>query len=130
MIVIDASAVVDVLTDREPGVAVALEMSEHKELWAPELMMVEVTSALWRLTRTGLLKAADADRAVARLGRLPVTLLGHRPLLTDAWAYRQSLRISDAFYVACSRRLGLPLLTTDGRLARAVGKGIDVRLVT
>lgn len=51
------------------------------------------------------------------------------PLCLDAWALRESTRMSDAFYLACAQAMSLPLLTTDARLVRGQ-HGIPVTLVT
>jgi predicted nucleic acid-binding protein len=41
------------------------------------------------------------------------------PLLAGAWARRDTLRITDAFYVELADTADLVFLTTDQRLARA-----------
>lgn len=48
--------------------------------------------------------------------RIPIT----GALLDAAWRLRDSIAARDALYVAAARDLGCMLLTTDGRLARAV----------
>jgi predicted nucleic acid-binding protein len=40
-------------------------------------------------------------------------------LLRGAWRRRGSLRLADALYVELASTLGVSLITTDGRLARA-----------
>jgi len=49
------------------------------------------------------------------------------PLLADAYAMRGVVSFDDGLYVALARRLGEPLATTDGSLARAVAPlGVEV----
>jgi predicted nucleic acid-binding protein len=53
----------------------------------------------------------------------------HWPLLPRIWQLRSNLTAYDAAYVALAEELGLPLLTRDARLARAVGHQAVVELV-
>ena len=94
--------------------------------WIP---VVETCSALARLERAGELRTHDADVAIRDVGEMPMSLVGHSPLHTRAWALRGSLRLADAFYVACAELLTATLLTSDGRLARAPLSGVAVTLV-
>lgn len=130
MIVIDASAVVDLVLDRPQGDRVAAVMRQHDVTCAPELILVEAASALWRLVRSGHIPAGEAAHlALRRINRMPTRLIGHRQLVVGAWDDRQFLRISDAFYVACARQLDVPLLTTDQRMARALKDRVDVAFI-
>ena len=53
----------------------------------------------------------------------------HKPLLPRVWQLRSSLTAYDAAYVALAELLNAPLLTRDGRLARATGHQAKVELV-
>jgi predicted nucleic acid-binding protein len=57
--------------------------------------------------------------ALAHLATLPVTRHDLPPLVAGAWARRADLRLFDALYVELAARLGVRVLTTDQRLARA-----------
>jgi len=129
MLVVDASAVVDLLLRTPRGERVAARLTDDPEVVAPELVYVEVLSAVHRLVRAGILRGAEATQIVAELTVMPMRLWSHQTLLAGAWELRDRVRISDAFYVACAQALGLPLLTTDGRLARAPLPGTTVTLV-
>ena len=59
----------------------------------------------------------------------PVDRISHRDLVLLAWQHRRNVSAYDAFYVAAARAYALPLLTTDGRLARASGLGVAVQHV-
>jgi predicted nucleic acid-binding protein len=118
MIVLDASALVDVVTDQptKPGVL------EHlaQPLSAPGHQLAEVVSALARMARAGVLDPADAEQALldaASLKQAHVPL--DAELLGRALALDGRLRVLAALYVALAERLSCPLLTTDARLARA-----------
>ena len=128
MLVLDASAAIDLLARTPRGTRVA-EQIANDDTAAPELLDVEVLSGLWRLVRTGSLSGAAADTATARLSTLPVWRVRHELLAEQAWSLRHRVRIADGFYVSCARVLRGVLLTTDGRLARAPLPGIAVTFV-
>ncbi len=130
MLVVDASALVDLLagTTRAAGVRARLDVVGG--LVAPELLLVETASALHRLVRNRVLTEEEAACAVRLLATMPVRLVTHEVLLDDAWSWRHAVRMADAFYLCCALRLGVPLLTSDGRLARAGMRGVSIMLVT
>ena len=127
-LVVDAAAVVDVLLRTPRGELVASALARD-DLAAPELLDVEVVSALARHVRGGQLDSHHALSAVEDLAGLPADRVAHALLLRDAWQLRDRIRVNDAFYVACAQLLDAPLLTTDARLARAPLPGVSVLLV-
>lgn len=129
MIVVDASAIVDKLAFRNVGDRVDAHLASAEWVWAPDLVYVETASALWRLVRGGELTARHARQALDQLRDLPLIAVPHRALLARAWRFRESVRIADAFYLACAEHVQAPLLTTDGRLARG-HHGVPVTLIT
>jgi predicted nucleic acid-binding protein len=50
---------------------------------------------------------------------LPIERHAVSPLLLGAWTLRDELRLVDGLYVELARQLGMRLITTDQRLARA-----------
>lgn len=100
------------------------------ELFAPDLVDTEVLSALARLERAGTISTDEADRGLGSWQDLPCTRVCVEPLLPEIWALRRTLRISDAHYVTLCRVLDAPLLTADGRLARAAPPGVAVLTVS
>ena len=128
MIVIDASALLDLILLR-PNASRVADAMRGQSVAAPELIVVETSSALARLERAGDLHSHDADVAIRDVVEMPMSLVGHSPLHSRAWALRRSLRVSDAFYVACAELLSAPLVTSDARLARAPLSGVAVTLV-
>lgn len=119
MIVLDASAAVDVLVRRGSWRTVAWHLDQAAVVVVPDLFYAEVLSAIWRLVRGQVIDRDDAERAIALLQTMPVRSVSMAELLEAAWALREFVRMADAFYVACASRLDLPLLSTDARLARA-----------
>ena len=129
MIVVDASAVIDALTDTPRAAAVQRQLELAGQVAAPELLFVQAASAVWRLVRAGALPEQDADRALTNIAGLSLDVMPHRVLLSHAWALRASVGLADAFYLACASQLGTSLLTTDARLARG-HHGIAVTLIS
>jgi predicted nucleic acid-binding protein len=127
VIVVDASAVVDVLLETGRGRRVAALLDDA--LVAPELLYVEVCSALARLVRANAIDKRDGDLAMRRAVRMPVTPMSNALLASRAWQLRERVRVSDAFYAACALAFAAPLLTTDARLGAAPLPGVTVTVV-
>lgn len=117
-VVVDASALVDLLSEAASAAAVR-ERLQGTVLNAPAHLDTEVLSALGRMYRAGELAATKVDAALERLTAMPVARHPVADLLIGAWARRDDLRLVDALYVEVAARLHAPLLTLDGRLARA-----------
>lgn len=90
-------------------------------LHAPHLIDVEFLHALRRLVATARVPAARAAVLRADFGRLKVVRYPHSLLLDRIWELRDNLSAYDAAFVALSEVLGVPLITTDARLAAAAG---------
>lgn len=116
--VVDASVLVDLVIAGASASSSAAALAGGR-LHAPAHVDVEVTSALARLHRTGVLSRAAAGRALATFGRTPLERHDLPPLVAGAWKRTASLRVADAFYVELARQLGTRVLTVDARLARA-----------
>ncbi len=114
-IVVDASALIDLLLANELGQAVGRRVAGH-DLHAPAHVDAEVLSALGRLHRAGDLDADDVETKLALLASAPVMRHAVNDLLLGAWARRHRLRLADALYVELATTLGCQLVTTDRRL--------------
>jgi predicted nucleic acid-binding protein len=118
-VVVDASALVDVLLANAAGLAARARM-RGRVLHAPGHLDAEVLSALGRLHRSGRLPATLTDDLVDELAAAPIRRHPLPILVAGAWARRDRHRLVDALYVELAAVLGsLPLLTTDARLARS-----------
>ena len=130
MIVLDASALVELLLGTSTGRAVAGRIADPEvSLHVPHLADVEVAQTLRRYVRERELDAASASAALGDLSALDLERHSHEPLLDRVWALRENLTAYDAVYVALAEALDAPLLTCDGRLARAPGMAHRVELV-
>ena len=120
--VVDASAFVDVLTERLPReLARGLEVAYEQGLLAPPLLWSEVTSALHRLAAEGRMEATSARRHLELLEGAPVTRREPSRLRARAWEIADRMgwvRTYDAEYCALAEIEDIPLLTGDHRLVR------------
>ena len=123
--VIDASVAVEYLL-RTPAGLQATPLLNDAFLMAPELMDVEVLSALRRAVAKKNVAETRALAAIDDLSDWQVDRISHRVLARLAWRYRHNASAYDAFCVAAARLYDVPLLTADGPLSRA--PGLDVVL--
>ena len=126
--VVDASVAVEYLLRTPLGLTLAGTIDDAS-LLAPELMDAEVLSVLRRAVLNGNLDEERAVMAVDDLTNWPVDRVPHRELARLAWQYHKTVSAYDALYIATARTHDLPLLTADGRLARAPKLGIAIQHV-
>lgn len=117
-VVVDASAMVDLLLDNELGGAVRRRLAGHA-LHAPAHVDAEVLSALGRLHRAGDLEADEVGTRLRHLTSAPIERHDVSDLLLGTWSRRHQLRLADALYVELAVSQGLQLVTTDRRLRNA-----------
>lgn len=127
--VLDASVLVRVLLQSGQGVDTARAAVEDDDWHAPELIDLEVASALRRLTARGMVTAKDAAGALDLLAQAPLTRYPHLPVLARVWQLRRSMTAYDAAYVALAEALDARLLTSDAKLARAPGARCPIDLL-
>ena len=121
IVVVDASAVVDLLLDRIPADWVAERIRAARRVRAPHLIDVEVASALRRGVAAGDVSAFRAERSLDLFLGLPLRRYRTTPFLHRMWSLRSTLSIHDAAYVALAEALDEPLVTTDAPLSRSHG---------
>jgi predicted nucleic acid-binding protein len=130
VIVLDASAVVELLLNTPAGRAIATRIADPAlSLHAPHLVDVEVAQALRRYAREGGIDDATARAAIGDLHELDLERHAHEPLLDRVWQLRRNLTAYDAVYVALAEALDGVLVTCDARLTRALGAARRVVLV-
>lgn len=118
-IVVDASAVINSFARIGPVASQARELMRNRMLNAPHLIDLEITSALRRQVRSGLVDAPRAELHLRALSRMPVRRHAHSGLLARVWRLRDNFSPYDASYVALAEAMHAPLLTADLRLAGA-----------
>ena len=126
LFVVDASVAVEYLLRTPLGLSLA-ETLEESELSAPDLIDAETMSVLRQAVLTERLAEGRALMALEDLRRWPVERIPSRDLTLRAWHHRHNVTAYDALYVAAADAREAPLLTADGRLARAPGLGITIQ---
>jgi predicted nucleic acid-binding protein len=114
--VIDAGALLHLVGE-------GIEVSSEHELLAPTLLRSQTLSLLHEAVQRGELSAEVARERLARIGRMPIRLLGDAVLRRRAWELADRLgRAStyDAEYVALTQLQADALVTRDEELARDV----------
>ncbi len=130
MIVLDASALLEVLLNRPAAGAILDRISgEGESLHVPHILDVEVLQVLRRFSLSGNLDPTRGEEAVKDLLDFPLNRYPHEPLLARAWELRHNLTAYDAVYVALAEALDAPLITRDGKLASATGHAATISLL-
>ncbi len=130
MIVVDSSAVVDLLLQNDKGRKVAARILDPDEtLHVPHLIEIEVTQVLRRFMLKGELTNVRGREALSDLADLALVRYPHTDLLQRILDMRTSLSAYDAAYVALAEALEAPLVTTDGKLSRAHGHDARIELM-
>ena len=130
MIIVDASAVVEVLLRRAAAEAIERRVHDMREtLHAPHLIDVEVAYVVRRYAARGEIDGKRERAALQNLADFPVHRYPHVPLLPRIWELRHTLGACDAAYIALAEALDAPLLTRDQRLAGASGHRARIELV-
>ena len=114
MIVIDASAMIQVLVGRDPDPALLDGVAG--DLAAPHILDVEVLSALRGMVLGGVLPLEAAESARRSYADLVITRYEAALLADRVWALRTQYTSYDAMYLALAEGLGAPLVTCDRKL--------------
>lgn len=113
-VVLDASAVIELLLQTPAGRRVADRIEDHAAaLHAPCLVDLEVAQVLRRLVRAHLLDGDEATDAFSDLRGLAIRRHAHEPLIDRIWELRHDLTAYDACYAALAEALGAVLVTCD-----------------
>ena len=129
MIVVDCSALLSLLLDPESNASVAAAIAGAESLAAPDLIDVEMISALRRPENFRRISPPDADRAINQYLLLQIERFPAHDLIPSIWKLRKNFSAYDAACVALARSLKAPLLTCDGRLRRAVAELTNIALI-
>lgn len=115
-LVVDASAVAEILLGTGAGRRAAALLDEH-ELLAPQHLTAEVASVIrgWSLSRQ--ISDEQALRAFREFEELGVEQVPMMSLLPSVYALRHNISDYDAMYVVLARAAECQLLTLDARLA-------------
>jgi predicted nucleic acid-binding protein len=128
VIVLDASAAVEYLTEPAAiGEWVRARVEPEDELLAPHVVDLEVVSAIRKKLLRRDLTTAAAEDALTDFEDLAITRYPITTLIPRLWELRRTLTPYDASYIALAEVFGVPLVTTDRRLARS--RGHDAKVI-
>lgn len=115
-LVIDASAVAEILFGTEAGRRAAALIDGH-ELLAPQHLTAEVASVIrgWSLSQQ--ITDEQALRAFGEFDALGIEQMPMMSMLPAVYALRHNVSAYDAMYVVLARAAQCSLLTLDARLA-------------
>jgi predicted nucleic acid-binding protein len=128
MLVVDASALYEVLADTPRAEAIRARLAADTDQAAPHVIDAEVLGVIRRHHLVGRRDATAASQALDDLRDWPGERYGHRALLARAWELREGVRSWDALYVALAEALGATLLTIDARLSGAIGPACPIEV--
>lgn len=122
MIVVDASALIEVLLRSSTGAKIWRRLSAAEEtLHAPHLIDVETAQVMRRYVQQGELTAERGRAIVQLLPQIPVRRYSHVPLLPRMWALRSNATAYDAAYLSLAEVLEATLVTCDSAMQSVPG---------
>lgn len=122
-VVVDASIVVDALTNASRRGELSRQILTEHSLFVPDLVYSEVGHVLRRMeAMSGVPLAND----FAHLVTFPWTVIPFRIFGEGIWSLRHDMTLYDATYVGLARALGAPLITLDRKLASTASRHCEV----
>jgi predicted nucleic acid-binding protein len=119
VIVLDASVVVELLTNGMLADNIRIKLAERNEsLIVPHLLDIEVASALRTMTAGQRIDSHRTEQLFETLASLPAERYPHTPLLTRVWELRHNFTCYDAIYIALAEATNSVLYTSDTKLAK------------
>lgn len=128
MIVLDASALLEVLLRTPVAVEIEERIFGADSLHAPHLLDLEVAQVLRRYAAAGEMESERCQDALVDLAGFPITRYPHDLFLPRIWQLRHAVTAYDGAYLVLAETLGAPLITRDRRLAAATGHMAAVEL--
>jgi predicted nucleic acid-binding protein len=120
--VVDAGVVIQLASEE-------IEVSAEHKLLAPTLLRSQTLSMLHEAVQRGEIPTEVARERLARIGRMPIRLLGDGVLRRRAWEIADRLGWAstyDAEYVALTQLQADAFITLDAKLARSVGEIVTI----
>lgn len=128
--IVDASVLFHALVDGETAGEIARRRLNDEYVFAPDLIDLELISALRGAERSGVLNQPLAERSLDRVMDYPIRRFPHSMLIRRIWDLRHNLSPYDASYVALAELMEMPLVTADAGLARSPGVECEIELLS
>ena len=129
MIVLDASAAIELVLNTSVGKQVNKRIADEREaIQVPHLVDVELIHVIRRFVMRNVIGVARGEMAIRLWRMLDVQRHEHEPFIVRIWQLRNNFSAYDATYVALAEALSAPLITADRRLAAAPGSGIRIEV--
>jgi predicted nucleic acid-binding protein len=128
VIVLDASAAVELILATPPGAAVAQRL-RGETVHTPAHFDVEVTGAIRRAVVRQLIRDYEGLVAVAEFQVLPLRRWPTKRFVQRAYQLRSTHTVADGVYVALAEGLSAPLITCDARLAQSHSHDAEIELI-
>lgn len=124
-LVVDASVAVKWYVHEVHSDSARLLLGHGHRLFAPDLLMTEFGSILWKKVRRDELTLDDAWTMFRTFEATPKTLRSSQRLLPFALeiAFQSGRSVYDSLYIACAIRWEIPMITADERLYNATRNG-------
>lgn len=130
MIVVDASALLEVLLNTPAGMSIADRLFTKTEtLHAPHLLDVEIAQVVRRYALAGEIESTRGLQVLEDLADLPLIRYPHDLAFPRIWELHHNLTAYDAAYLALAEALAAPLLTRDVGLASIRHHSARIELV-
>lgn len=121
-LVVDASVAIKWFVAEDLADEAAALLHRPPPLYAPDLIVCEVTNAVWKKFVRGSIAREQAEAIALSLPRSPLHLTAslflHRRALEIAIDLRHS--VYDCLYLACAERVGGTVVTADRTLFKKV----------
>ncbi|MGL4974627.1 MAG: type II toxin-antitoxin system VapC family toxin [Bosea sp. (in: a-proteobacteria)] len=129
--ILDTSVLYDSIVDGPRSVAARRSMTAVETLRAPDLIEIEIASALTKAVRRRELTSEEALLSFDRARKLMPDTEPSHPLLNRAFDLALELAhpTPDCIFLALAERDNIVLLTSDARMALKLGQTRFARLV-
>ncbi|QTQ13486.1 type II toxin-antitoxin system VapC family toxin [Treponema parvum] len=124
IIVLDVSAAIEILFQREKADRFKSVYNQGSWIIAPDLFIAEITNALWKYYKAGLITHKDCIQYVQDGIDMIDDFLDAKELWKESLAegIKNNHSIYDMYYAVLARRNDATLITNDGALARICEK--------
>jgi len=129
VIVVDASAVLEVLLRTRGAAAIEARLFSGVTLHAPHVIDLEVAQVIRRYERAGDLSPRRGAEALEDFGAMRIERYSHEPFLGRIWEMRHNATAYDGAYIALAEALEAPLVTRDVRLSSVPAHAARVEVV-